>query len=377
MYQLTNIIYIYLLIVLSLIVFNISYVIYDGLNKYFSQKKYIIYKNKIIEGIKYLNQNNNLEEKHIKYFIRKLNHVNNLIIYKKVISDLKDNKYINKYLEKSILIYQVLSNKYLNKNSIKKTYFSYFISQLPIKKLKENFYIVNMLLENVIDKSIYCRTNSMIAICKLDSKELVNKALLAISKRNLYYNNKKLEENLLEYSSNKDSLIKELLYNFNKFTNNIKLAIINYIKHTSGNYTKNLYELFISQKYDKEINLAIIDYFGKYEYKKIVPVLLEIVNKYEHYDIEYTIRIINSLAKYDQKNVRYTLIELLSNDNWYIRKYATISLSKLTLTDKEIKDINKLNNNYDKQMFNYVFNKRINNNTKEKKERKQKEWIHG
>ena len=380
MYQITNIIYIYLLIILSLIIFNIAYVLYSKENKYMNKKRFNTYKNKILNEISYMNKNNELSKKHIKYFIRKLYFVNNLIIYKDVINELKDSKDIESYLQKSIVIYQVLSKKYLKKNSIKKAYFSYFISELPIKTLKNNIHIVDALFKGVTDKSIYCRTNSMIAICKLNSKSLITKALISISKRNLYYNNKLLEENLSLYKGNKDSLIKELLYNFDKFTNNIKLAIINYIKYTSCNYTEELYDLFVSKKYDKEINLAIIRYFGKYEFHKILNPLLEIVNDYKEYDIEYTIVISQALSLYNLKNVKYTLIELLSNDNWYVRKNAANSLMKLSLTDKEYNEIENIQDKYGKEMFEYALNnnkiiKYKETKPNKKKERKDKVWI--
>ena len=135
MYQITNIIYIYLLIILSLIIFNIAYVLYSKENKYMNKKRFNTYKDKILNEISYMNKNNELSKKHIKYFIRKLYFVNNLIIYKDVINELKDSKDIENYLQKSIVIYQVLSKKYLKKNSIKKAYFSYFIFNLSIIKI--------------------------------------------------------------------------------------------------------------------------------------------------------------------------------------------------------------------------------------------------
>lgn len=338
MYQITNIIYIYFIIVIMIIFFNIGCVIYRKSNKKINTKKYEIYKIKI-------------KENDSKYFIKKLKYPNNLIVYLDVIKQLEkeDSKKIKLYLKNNLILFQILAHKYSKKNSMKKAFYAHVLYELPVNLLNSN--IESILLEFIYDNSIYCRANTMMLICKYGNIDMIIKSLKNISKRNLYYNRKLVENHLLIYNKRTDSLIKELLLNINLFTLEIQIAVINYVKHKSGNYCKEIYELY--GKLNKEVDLEIIRYFGKYYYE---PMLLQLLKLEEQ---DYLIVATKALSIYDKKYVHYFLIDNLSSPNWYVRKNSAYSLSKMKLSKLELKEIKNLKDKYGKEMIDYVLNEEM------------------
>ena len=206
----------------------------------------------------------------------------------------------------------------------------------------------------------------MLYLYKRGSTKLVVNALKLFSNLHLYYNKKLLSNDLLKFTGSKKQLMMQLLENFNGFSTNIQTAIINFSRYTNCDFCKIFYNMLISEKYDKEVNLSLIRYFGKNVYPKVLPYLLNLLENKDSNNTEYRIVITGVLEKYDKKIVRDILIKCTCDLNWYVRKNAANSLSKMKLSNEDKNKIKALEDRYGKEMINYSFLQK-NNKRKGKK----------
>lgn len=359
MFDVTIILYIYLFIIIMLILFNIAYALREKVLVKTNKIKYDKYYEKIkqleIDGeIKY-------DLLHLKFLKKELKKINNLLIYYNVINDIKEENhtFCTNYLLTYNEIFIYIIKTYQKKESIQKAYIAYFISQIyPFEKIKSDI-IDEAMLEYIKDKSIYARENAMLYFYKRGSAQLIITALKIISAHNFYYNKKLLSNDMLKITGSKKQLIMGLLDNFNDFSLDIQIAIINYSRYTSQDLCQIYYEMLISKKYDPEIELALIRYFGKHPYPKVLPYLLNMLEDKTLDNDNYRIVITQILQNYDEKIVRDILIDCISDANWYVRKNATNALAKMKLTRKDINRINEINDRYGKEMVSYSLEKNI------------------
>lgn len=361
MYQIANIIYVYLLIIILLILFNIWYVLKEKLVNVLNLRKKDKYIKWINEDIK------NMDKKDFKYkkvFRRKLVKTNNLIVFESVVKELRKQPKVDEYILEISSIFQELALVYQKKDSIHKAYFSHMLLSLP-KITKDTDVLSQTILSFTTDKSIYCRENAMIFLYQNKSSELIIEALKNISKRNLYYNSKLLADDLLTFNGDTKKLCSLLLSEFDEFSVNIQVAIINYFRFIGEDIKEDMYKKYKSHTYDKEVQLAMIRYFSKCSYSPMIDELINLLNDKDEKNYEYRLVAASILYSYDVEKVRNSLISCLTDSNWYVRKNAATSLSKMKLTKEEVETLKNMNDSYAKEMLQYIWeNKKMSNSLK-------------
>lgn len=357
MFNPTIIIYIYVYIIISLIVFDIVYTLNEKFQAKRMQNKLEKYKKAIWEQIEKMDSNDiTLDKKHARKLSWKLRGVNNLLIYQEAIKELKerDCKKVDNYLILYAQVFQFFANFYGKKDSIYKAFFAMFLAKYYPFYLNTNSLIDEAIMKYVEFKSIYCRENAMLYFYERGSSYLVVEALKKIDGAGLYYNKKLLSNDLLKFKGDRLDLAKSLFENFDNFSVDFQVSIINYLKFANVSFNSKLFKMLISEEYNKEVDLAIIRYFGKYIYKKALAYFLDIL-KDDSFDVEYKIVVCQIISVYDCPQVRESLIECVSNPNWYVRKNAAKSLVKLNLTMADKKSLNNVTDKYGKQMIEYTF----------------------
>lgn len=355
MYQITNIIYIYLVIIVLLILFNIWYVIKEKVLNLANKRRKKQYMAKIATEIDSLKHGDELSKKHKEYFKRKLARTNNLIVFESIVTDLKNNSIMEAYLLEMASVFQRLSVSYRKKDSIHKAYYAHMLLSLPKITSSDEDLISQTMLNFATDKSIYCRENAMLFLYKNGSADLVVEALKGMKNRNLYYNAKLLTDDLLKFSGSHKALATLLLLEFDGFSVSTQTAVINYLRFIKEEKKRELYKKYQTHKYDKEVELAIIRYFSKHTYMPMLDEMMNIIKNKDDQNYEYRVVAATSLASYDLRKVRTALIDCLSDTFWYVRKNAAVSLSKMSLTQKELKILMELEEPLAKEMLKYVW----------------------
>lgn len=351
------IIYIYIYIIVSLILFDLWYTMNDRFQERRGTKKLKKYKEMISNQIIMMEENSILDKKHVKSLKWNFRKINNLLIYQEAIKELyeKSSKKVDEYLILYAPVFQMMLHTYRKKDSIYKAFLASFLSLYYPFHLNYNSIIDEEIMKYVEDKSIYCRENAMLYFYQRGSATLVVNALRMISDQGSYYNKKLLANDLLKFKGKEEELAQKLFQEFGHFSIDFQVSIINYLRFSKTDLSRELYEMLIKNLYDKEVNLALIRYFGSKKYEKVLPYLLELLTNTNQEDVEYKIIATQALKNYDCEKVRTALIKCISDDNWYVRRNASSSLCQMKLTKIDIKEIEAIEDKYGREMVEYTF----------------------
>ncbi len=314
----------------------------------------------IEKEIKHLKVSAIATNNHLNELEKSLNNTKNLIIFENVLTEKKkkNEKIVEEYCKSINSVFQYLSITYRKKNSLEKAYFTYVLALFPELIENKDDSIRFAMMHFVMDKSVYCRENAMLFFYKKNSEKLIVNSLKKMSSRNLYYSHTLLADDLLNFTGDKHALSLLLLQEFDKFNANFQLGIMNYLRFSEENFQEEIYKKWSNKKYAKEVRLAMIRYFATHKYEKFQEELWSLTEEKERDQYEYRLVACFALASYDNKKSREVLIECLCDINYYVRKNAAISLSRMKLTTSDIEKLEKLEDPYAKDMIAYVLSQK-------------------
>lgn len=349
------ILYIYLFIAFSMIIFNLFTVLGRNINNSKQEKLTNKFKELILEEIK----NNKYDEEHYNLLCKKLKRTNNLLAYHAAILDIsKDQeKKVHKYLlmYKNAFIYLV--QVYRDKNTMNRGYFAYLMSEYKLCVGDESNYITEIMISFTQDSSIYVRENAMKALISFKNIDHIVNALRIINRLEYEYNRRVLTDDLLEFKDNIDELCDALVNSLDEFNEEIKLGIINYIAFVSDKYKEEFYKLFIDNNTSKEVKVGLIRYFAKHPSDKIVDELYKYLKSSKANDWELASVSAFALKKYKSVQTKKALIDALSSTNWYVRKNAADSLLSIGLTKKDLDKVHESKDKYAIEMIDYAMSR--------------------
>lgn len=319
------------------------------------------YKKKIKEEINQFENGNLISDMHTLFLKDKLIHIKNLLIFEEVLLSLqKENQNsIKQYCMRNAGAFSSLIQYYRKKSSIQKAYFIHVLSIFPELMHNNDNMVDYAMMHFVFDSSVYCRENAMLFFYHKGIVEEVVNSLKKIDKRKLYYNPKMLADDLLQFKGSHNQLSSSLLEEFNEFSVNFQSAIIQYIRFAGVNKKEELYQKLLSGTYDKEVDLSMIRYFARFKFNPVLKQLLKFMEDKSTYSCEYRIVTAFALATYDKKEVRKVLIESLKDRNWYVRRNAAVSLSKMALSVKELQESMKTKDSFAKEMLQIIWQEKM------------------
>ncbi len=354
--SLETIIYLYLFVSFCIILFNIGCIIIRKKEAKALEKRSLNYKKLIQDHI----EEKNIDSLHKEYLQKKLKKVNHLTAFHHAVTMLlKEDYEVRAYLKRYEEVFIYLIQIYMTKESVYQAYFAYLMSVYRICDEKEKNFITANLLEMTKDPSLYTRENAMKALISFGNAENVVNAIKGIERLGYTYNKKMLTDDLLEFKGDHEELIKLLLENLENFDILKQVGIINYITFKSGNdkIKTKFYQLLIKEETAKDIKLAIIRFFGKFQEEKVKELLKEYIKKEDTNYWEYAAVSAFALKNYQEKEVKNILIEALSHPNWYVRKNAAISLAKMKLTKNDVQKIMDKKDKYANEILSYELKK--------------------
>jgi len=357
MKYLSSIIYIYFFLIAIIIIYQIGRSIKINASKRTLDKRKRLYQQKIEQELKYLKKSAMARKAHLDDLEKNLIHIFDLVIFESVLSDLKqkNSKTVTEYCISISSAFQYLSICYRKKSSLHKAYFAHVLSLFPELIQDDDEAISYAMMHFVMDPSIYCRENAMLFFYRKSNEKLVVNSLKKMSIRKLYYSPKLLADDLMNFTGDHKELSTLLLANFEKFNANYQLGIMNYFRFSNEETKEEIYKKYTTKKHNKEVTLAMIRYFASHKYEAFLKELLKIVQDKSRAHYEYRLVAAFALSSYDKKESREALIECLSDVNFYVRKNAAISLSRMNLTKDECKKIAHIEDPYAKDMLNYIF----------------------
>lgn len=351
------IIYVYLFICTGMIAFNIISVFVYHRRDIKTTRISRGFEETIKTELSNIKNGESVSENHLNYMTAALQREANMIAFDKVMDRIceADSQTVKEYLISLESVFVTVSEKYLRKDEIAAAYFPYIIGRYGILSEEPPEQIVRMLFVLLDQPSIYSRENAMQALYTTGNTEYVVKALKNIDRGNHFYHSKLISDGLLRFKGEAAALQKKLWEEFETFSTEMKVTLLNYFRFSSGEYGDRFLTIMNDESQDDEIRFACIRYFGKYFYKEAEQALVFYADCDNGLREEYCIIASMALALYPGEQTVKTLKKNLGNRNWYIRYNSSASLEKLGMTYLDLIDIIEGNDRYASEILRYRF----------------------
>lgn len=352
-------IYIYLFVCTSMIVFNVVTAL---LFKRRSKKTIRISENfssTVEEQLDLIQLGEPCDEEHKKYMYKKLKRIGNMLAFDKMLESayIESPDNVKAYLTQLNNVFIDLSNDYQGKDRIETAYFPYIIKKYRL--LSENS--IPIIEENLFallnEPGLYCRENAMQALYSTGNCNIVLKAITITDKNDLFFHSKILTDGLLNFSGNTEELINGIILQFNKFSTDMKVTLLNYIRFSSGNHKDFAYSILNDKKANDEIRYSAIRYLGKYKYDKAYNLLCDLAKDIDAEKWEYSAIASSALSVYPSDETIQILKDNLYSKNWYIRYNSANSLKHIGVKYTELSDIIDGNDRYASEILRYILEK--------------------
>ena len=354
-------IYAYLAVCVAMIGFNIACIFVFRVK----DKRLNHYSQRFIRIVRQVIADRTVTEDHCKYLSKKLKKINNLMAFDMTLDDLfaQNPEQTKDYIRQLSSVFTYLTLEYREKSEIQAAYFPYIIKKYKIFQGQPIGIVMDILLELVHSPSLYVRENALQAIYSIGSAECTMNALWILNESTYYHHPKMITDGLLNFSGDTKQLAERLWDNFDRFSNRMQRVIVDYFRFSSPDHQERILELLTSQGVDDEIAYSCIRYLGKYAYPPAYPVLMDIVEKYQHRQWIYTAITASALASYPGDQTVAVLKDLLHNPNWHVRFNASQSLMALGLYYTDMIDVFEGRDRYAGEIMRYRFDQK---NMKEK-----------
>ena len=350
-----TLIYTYLAICVSMIIFNIVCIYY------FHRRDKVLLRcnNRFAEDILKQIQLEQPDEKHLKDLSKKLTKVNYLMAFDEALERAyeKDPDRVKTYIRQLSSVFVYLTLEYLKKEKIKAAYFPYIINKYDILRGLNITLVTDAMLELVKDENLYCRENALQALYSMGNANSVLEALKILDKSEFYHYSKMIYDGLLLFKGNRLELDEKIWENFFSFHTTMRVTLLNYFRFSSGDYCEKILRIMIDKKEEDEIRYNCIRYFARYPYEPALSFLYDFAEQEQPF-WEYTAITASALASYPNEKTISVLKVLLCNPNWYVRYNAAESLNKLGLRYEELIDVFEGKDRYAGEMLRYRFDQK-------------------
>lgn len=298
-------------------------------------------------------------EEHRKFLLKRLSRVNGLLSYDKSLEFLseKEPEKVQAYLHRLDNVFITLMQKYQQRNEIQAAYFPYLIARYRLFRGEDYPQIHTALSELLHNQSIYSRENALNAIYSIGISRNVVEALLIIDSNGYYHHKKLITDGLMSFTGDKEELDHMLWDHLPRFSLNMQLSILDYIRFSSPNFKEKMFSLF-SDKYDSEIHYCAIRYFGRYYYEPAYEKLMYFAENENSLHWEYTAITCSSLATYPGERTVEMLKKKLSSRNWYVRSNAAHALDVMGLEYADLVDVIQGEDRFAGEIMRYQFDRK-------------------
>lgn len=348
-------IYIYLFVCLSMIIFNVITAIIFKRNDKKTVQVSEKFNRKVALQLEKVRNGESCDEAHKAYMRKKLKRVGNMIAFDDMLETayLNDAETVKKYLCELDGVFIYLCGYYGGKDRIEAAYFPYIVKKYRLIAFRAFPTIIESMLTLLDEPSIYCRENAMQVLYTSGDSDYIIKALEKIDKSDLFYHGKLISDGLLNFAGSANDLIDKIIESFDSFSTEMKVNLLNYIRFASPDYCEFAYSLLCDEKQDDEIHFSVIRYLGKFHYSEAYDELCLLAKNCNEEKWQYSAIASSALAIYPHEKTIGILKDNLHSYNWYIRFNSAESLERLGLSYAQLADVLDGDDRYASEILRY------------------------
>lgn len=363
--------YAYLFICVSMIIFNIVTAI---VLKHKDRKSYRVsegFRREVSVQLETVKDGGEIDEKHRSRLFRKLKRVGNMIAFDKMLEKVyeTDNAAVKKYLYCLDGEFIALTAYYCRRDKIEAAYFPYIIKKYGLIANRCMPSIVGILFKLLNEPNIYCRENALEALYTTGNPDYILKAVRIIDGSGQFFHGKLLADGLLSYLGDASELGDRFASELDTFSDEMKVTLLNYLRFSSGRYCELMYKIMCDESENDEVRYAAVRYFGKYPFDGAYKKLVSLADSKSSERWEYAAIASTVLGSYPCDET----VELLKNNlysrNWYVRLNSARSLEHMGITYIELVDVIDGSDRYASEILRYCLNDSMTDNGRAKGEK--------
>ena len=353
-------IYAYIAICVSMILYNIIYVfilkhrersLISGSEKF---------ENIVFEQINILKNGGEISEKHKKYLCRVLDRTAGITAFDKALENVfrKEPEFTEKYLLDTFSVFEYLTHRYISKDTLKIAYFPYILHKYKILKHHESERLTSALFDLLRSLNVYCRENTLKALYSMQKPDIVLKALKIIDTNLTFHHSKLICDGLMFYNGDKNVLKDKFFECFNDYSVQMRVNILNYFRFANLRCDNEMLSILKDEKEHREIRFSAIRYFEKFPIQEAMPVILNLAENLEGRIWEYQTIATSALKSYPGDATFRILVKNLSNSNWHVRQNSAVSCEKLGYTYQDLINVFDGPDRYAREIMRYRLDRR-------------------
>lgn len=321
------ILYIYLIVFVSVLVFDIVSIFY----KKAADKKMVEREERIANEIDSLNVED-IPNKYLDKLSKKLRNISYFIAFTHAVEKMEQKKR-TEYLNNIKSVFLKITPHYQKQEIIRQTYFIHFLSQYPFIYESGMNSLISYIIQCTTKESVYLRENALNVLYILGNPTYIKEAFYQMNYLGIKHHHKLITDGLLKYKGNLDELTDMLMEEMSYYEEDYKVACINFFGYKKIDCCEYIHKILTSPIEYKEVKIACIRYFSNVIYEPVVQVLYDLL-KDDKNNWEYSAIAATALRKYPSSKTTEALKEAIRSHNWYVRNNAAASLISLTKKDK-------------------------------------------
>lgn len=350
-----TIIYVYLFICISLLVFNLIYIFRSKGREKRQDRAVRDWTERIRLQIQRLKEGEKIDPEHQRRAAKKLKNIRALLPFGTALDLLAQEEpgVTDVYVHANQGIIQVLASNYAKKDSMDRAYFAYLISRHRPCSGGEFRPVMEILLSFLDDSTVYCKENVLKALYALGNVQAVENALQIFNDRGWFHHQKLLADGLLTFRGNREELAKRLWSHHRNWNDGIMLSVVQFITNFSENYREIFLPYLTKRDTGQEIRLAMIRYYRRHTYEPARQLFISLLADEAGED---NVKIVAAavLARYPGRDTVQALKNALHNPNWYVRYNAASSLAEQKAPVPELQEVLEGKDRYAKEILEYM-----------------------
>lgn len=222
--------------------------------------------------------------------------------------------------------FRYLALVYQKKDDLQKAYFARLLELYGMGRGETYDELKKILVEMACSPSVYTRENALRVLYHSGNTEAVVHAFLQMSRREVFHYGKLLTDGLLSFSGDQKQLVRELWTHRHELLDNYLLAVMQFIRMSQEGYEEEFKKLLEDDSQEQELRLEALRYFRRYRYEPIYPILLHMMENTQEIGWEYQAVTALTLANYPGAETEKVLKAALCHTNWYVRYNAADTL---------------------------------------------------
>lgn len=263
------------------------------------------------------------------------------------------NTEFSEYLNNLQPVLVDVAKTYMKREEIQAAYYAHFLTKHRMIIHSSNTAIQQIMMDCMKKKSLYCRVNGFRGLCMFGEMSTIVEAVKINDQHEASFHGKLLTEILLTYTGEHNRLITEFWKVMKEYSIDTKVALMNYIRLSSGDYSEKFLQILRDTTQHKELRLAAVRYLGRHIFDPAKQNLIELVLEEDDIHWEYAAIAASALAKYSDEEVVAALTKAMSSSQWFVRFNAANSLKAQRLDYEDLIEVVHKGDRYAREMVMY------------------------